>query len=80
MRCDRKASLMMMHTEVRWKSERFPRLTRRRVRKRCGVVSQLLPPAVSAVQPAAEAHQRQPRGHAQPGDEGRLSHHAGYLL
>lgn len=68
------------HRCERWKSERFPRLTCWRVGERCGVMSQLLPPAVSAVQPAAEAHQRQPCGHAQPGDEGRLSHHAGYLL
>lgn len=74
--------MMMMNTEVRWKSERdfFPRLTCWRVRKGCGVMSQLLPPAVPAVQPAAEAHQRQPRGHAEPSDEGRLPHHAGYLL
>lgn len=43
-------------------------------------MSQLLPPAVSAVQPAAETHQGQPRGHAESRDEGRLSHHAGDLL
>lgn len=50
------------------------------VRERRGVVSQLLPPAMSAVQPAAETHQGQPRGHAEPCDEGRLPHHAGDLL
>lgn len=50
------------------------------VGERRGVVSQLLPAAVSAVQPAAETHQGQPRGHAQSCDEGRLPHHAGDLL
>lgn len=48
--------------------------------ERCGVVSQLLPPAVTAVQPAAEAHQGQPRGYAESCDEGRLPHNAADLL
>lgn len=43
-------------------------------------MSQLLPPAVTAVQPPAEAHQHQPRRHAQPRDEGRLPDDAGDLL
>lgn len=47
-------------------------LTCWRVREGRGVVSQLLPPAVSTVHPAAEAHQHQPRRHAKARDERRL--------
>ncbi len=45
-----------------------------------GVVSQLLPPAVSTVQPPTEAHQHQPRSHAQSRDEGWLPNDARDLL
>lgn len=47
-------------------------LTCGRVGEGCGVVSQLLPPAVPTVEPSTEAHQNQPGGHAQTCDEGRL--------
>lgn len=43
-------------------------------------MSQLLPPVVPTVQPAAEAHQHQPGSHAQARDEGRLPDDAGDLL
>lgn len=43
-------------------------------------MSQLLPPVVPTVHPAAEAHQHHPGGHAQARDEGRLPDDAGDLL
>lgn len=43
-------------------------------------MSQLLPPVVPTVQPAAEAHQHHPGGHAQTCDEGRLPDEACDLL
>lgn len=71
-------SVMMLKSSIRQKS--FPPPTRWCVSEGCGVMSQLLPPAMSTVQPAAEAHQHQPRCHAQSGDEGRLPDDTGYLL
>lgn len=62
------------------KTEVFPLPTRWCVCEGCGVMSQLLPSAMSTVQPAAEAHQHQPRCHAQSGDEGRLPDDTGDLL
>lgn len=58
----------------------FPPHTRWGVCERRGVVSQLLPPAVSTVEPATEAHQHQPRGHAESRHEGRLLDDACDLL
>lgn len=55
-------------------------LTCRRVGEGCGVVTQLLPPAVPTVEPAAEAHQNQPGGHAQTCEEGWLPDDPGDLL
>lgn len=43
-------------------------------------MSQLLPPMVPTVQPAAETHQHHPGGHAQTRDEGRLPDDARDLL
>lgn len=63
---------MMLKTPDSTATSKLVLLTCWRVREGRGVVSQLLPPAVSTVHPAAEAHQHQPRRHAQARDERRL--------
>lgn len=68
------------HTKIKIRKSEFYPLTCWRVSEGCGIMSQLLPPAVSTVQPATEAHQRQPGSHPQSCDEGRLLHHACDLL
>ena len=68
------------HTKIKISAPEFSAPTCWRVSEGCGIMPQLLPPAVSTVQPATEAHQRQPGGHPQSCDEGRLLHHACDLL